>query len=40
VFSVALTGLSLSAGSRKIWIYVSCTYWSVTYPFLGCISPL
>ena len=33
VFSVVLSGLSLSAGSQKIWIYVSCTYWSVTYPF-------
>jgi len=30
VFSVVFPGLSLSAGSRKIWIYVSCTYWSVT----------
>ena len=33
VFSVAFTGLSLSAASRKIWMNVSCTYWSVTYPF-------
>ena len=39
VLSVALTGLSLSAGSRKIWIYVSCTYWSVTYPFFGLYQP-
>ena len=33
VFSVVFPGLSLSAGSRKIWIHVFCTYRSVTYPF-------